>query len=187
MSSPWTIVAGLLLAISLVGGGYYKGHKNGANEQAANDQKLITAANDRMQGIIDGYNIQIADQKAIATKKAIEQRDQVIALQTEREKFKKQLGEQHVKNQDLTNSLHRVYSAYSLRFRVEPESAGCGYGAGSCEGAEGRSSGNACASIVQLPEALTRDLRQLAKDADELNDDYKLCHGFSNGEVKASE
>jgi hypothetical protein len=165
--SPWTLLAGLVLAISLFGGGYYKGNQAGINAEKV-----------RTQGIIDGYNLQIAEQKAAAASKAIDQRDQVIVLQAERDKFKKQLGEQHVKNQDLTNSLHDAYSAYSLRFRAEPENTGCGHGSGSCESTQGAGAGDAGATVVQLPDALTRDLRQLVKDADALNDDYKLCYGY---------
>jgi hypothetical protein len=176
--NPWAIIVVLVLLASYFGG-HHQGYKAGVNEQSVADQKLINAANSRTQGIIDGYNQQIAEQKATAASKAIDQRDQVIALQAERDKFKNQLGEQHVKNQDATNRLHDVYAAYSLRFRAEPESTGCGYGAGPCESAEGSSARNATAAVVQLPTALAADLRRLAKDADELNDDYKLCYGYA--------
>jgi hypothetical protein len=173
--NPWTILAGLLLAISLFGGGYYKGHVAGVNEQKVANQKAI-----------DEINAKIAEQKAIANQKAIEQRDQVIALQVERDKFKKQLGEQHVKNQELTDRNADLLAAYSLRFRADIASAGGGAGAGSGEGAGGGAAGDATSAIIQLPAALEADLRRLVKDADDLNDDYKLCYGYAQRKVEGA-
>lgn len=183
--NPWTIVVALLLAISLAGGGYYKGHKNGMNEQAVADQKLITAANQRAQGIIDGYNKQIADQKATANQMAMSQREEVIALQAERDKFKSQLGAKHAENQTLTRRLADAYAAYGLRFRTTIESGWCGDGAGVRQDSQGQSAGAPGTAVIQLPEALTRNLRQLVREADELNDDYKLCYGYVNKVDKA--
>jgi hypothetical protein len=167
--NPWTLLAGLVLAIALFAGGYYKGNQAGINAEKV-----------RTQGIIDGYNQQIAEQKAEASKKAIEQREEVIALMDERDKFKKQLGEKHVENQVITNRLYDAYAAYGLRFRTESTSVGCGSGSGSGEGAEGRAASDETTTIVQLPDEITRNLRQLVRDADELNDDYKLCYGYVN-------
>lgn len=167
MINPWSILAAVLIAVSLFAGGYYKGNKDGMNAEMV-----------RTQGIVDGYNLQVSQQKAAAASKAIDQRDKVIALQVERDRFKNQLGEQHVRNQELTNRLRDTLDAYGLRFRAA-EGSGCGNSAGSTGSAERSPAGDAAAQVVQLPDALARNLRQLVKDADELNDDYKLCYGYA--------
>jgi hypothetical protein len=177
--NPWVIIGVLAMLIGSYLGGHHQGYKAGSDQQAVNDQKEITAANRRTQGIIDGYNIQIADQKATAVSKAIDQRDQVIALQAERDKFKSQLGAEHVKNQDTTRRLSAAYAAYSLRFKPDI-GTGSGHCAGPGESAQGGAASDAHPEVVQLPATLTNDLRQLVEDADELNDDYKLCYGYAN-------
>jgi hypothetical protein len=179
MFNPWFIFGGLLSLFIAFGAGHHQGHKTGVNAQKVASQETIDAANNRTQGIIDGYNIQVAEQKAIATTKAIAQRDEVIALQAERDKFKSQLGAEHVKNQDATRRLSAAYAAYSLRFKPDI-GTGAGDSVGPGESAEGSAACNAPPKVVQLPEALTRNLRQLVEDADELNDDYKLCYGYEN-------
>jgi hypothetical protein len=176
--NPWFLFGALLSLFLAFGTGHHQGYKSGVNEQKVADQKTIDAANTRAQGIIDGYNIQVAEQKAVATNKAIAQRDEVIALQAERDKFKSQLGAEHVKNQDTTRRLSAAYAAYSLRFKPDI-GAGSWNSAGPGESSKGDAACNAPPEVVQLPEALTRDLRQLATDADELNDDYKHCYGYA--------
>jgi hypothetical protein len=176
--NPWFILGGLLSLFVAFGAGHHQGHKTGINAQKVASQEVIDTANKRTQGIIDGYNTQMADQKAIATTRAIAQRDEVIALQAERDKFKSQLGAEHVKNQDTTRRLSAAYAAYSLRFKPDIGS-GSWHSAGSGEDAKGGPACDAPSAVVQLPEALTRDLRQFATDADELNDDYKLCYGYT--------
>jgi hypothetical protein len=175
--NPWFLFAALLAAAGSWFGGHHQGYKAGVDAQAVADQKTLAAANERTQGIIDGYNVQIQEQQAVASQKARKQRDEVIALQHEREVLKQKLGEQHVKNQDVTNRLRDAYAAYGLRFRAEQGAVG-GCSAGSGEGAGAGSTGNAAAAFVQLPEAIARDLRQLVYDADQLNDDYGLCYGY---------
>jgi hypothetical protein len=180
--NPWFIFGGLLSLFIAFGAGHHQGHKTGVNAQKVASQEAIDTANKRTQGIIDGYNIQIAEQKAIATTKAIAQRDEVIALQAERDKFKSQLGAEHVKNQDTTRRLSAAYAAYSLRFKPDV-GTGAWNSSGPGESTQGGAACDAAPEVVQLPAALTDDIRQLVEDADELNDDYKLCYGYANSVV----
>lgn len=177
--NPWIILAGLLLAISLYGGGYYKGHHAGVNEQKVENQKDLKAANDRTQGIIDGYELQRDRQTAEANARYRKSQLDVIAALVERDAFKTRLGEEHVKNQTLTNRLGDAYAAYGLRFTVPAEDARPWCGSGPAEGSGKDGAGHAATATVQLPDPIARDLRKLAKDADELNDDYKLCYGYA--------
>lgn len=186
MFNPWFIVGALLSLFLAFGTGHHQGYKSGSNEQKVADQNAVDAANNRTQGIIDGYNKQISEQKAVASSKEKAQRDQVIAAQVERDQFKAKLGVEHVRNQTITRRLSDVYAAYSLRFKPDVGS-GCGGSAGSGEAAKDGASSNALPAAIQLPEAITRDLRQLVEDADELNDDYKLCYGYANGRSVAAE
>lgn len=166
--NPWAIVVALILAVSLWFGGYFSGKSAGINIQKVADQAQL-----------DDINQKLADQKAEANKKYREQQSTIIALQHEREIFKTKLEKEHVKNQDTTNRLRDAYAAYGLRFRAA-EDSGCGAGAGCAEGTGTGGSGDAGAKVVQLPEAIARNLRQLAFDADQLNDDYRLCYGYAN-------
>jgi hypothetical protein len=158
---------------------HHQGYKSGADSQAVADQAMIAAANSRTQGIIDGYNVQIGLQKAEANTKYRTAQSDIIALQADRDKFKTKLGEQHVKNQDVTNRLRDVYYAYGLRFQAA-ESARSGDCSGCSQGARTDGACNEAVEIVQLPEAIARDLRQLAYEADQLNDDYQLCYAYTH-------
>jgi hypothetical protein len=58
---------------------------------------------------------------------------------------------------------------------------GCGGRAGS---AEGNAAGADGPAVVQLPDAVAGDLRQLAFEADRLKDEYATCYRYVNGPVK---
>jgi hypothetical protein len=185
--NPWMIIGVLAMLAGSWFGGHHQGYKVGVNEQKVADQKTIDAANARTQGIIDGYNIQIVEQKADANLKYRKAQADVIEALAERDTFKTKLGEEHVKNQDLTNRLRDAYAAYGLRFAVPAEDARHWCGGGGAEAAGLKTSGDAPPAVIQLPEALARNLRQFAYDADELNDDYKLCYGYEKVDSRAFE
>jgi hypothetical protein len=168
--NPWVVLGALIALLSAGGIGFIEGHKVGVNTQKAADQVEF-----------DRINRERAQQKAIAETEARTQRDEVIAVLAERDKFKSQLGAQHVENQTLTRRLADAYAAYSLRFQTPVQDGWCG-GSSTASGAtEGQSASTPRTAVVQLPDALARDLRQLARQADELNDDYKLCRAYVNG------
>lgn len=166
--NPWVLLGGLLLVLSLCAGSAYEGHKIGVNAQKAEDQQQF-----------DAINQKLAEQKAAAAQQYRDKQAGIIARQHDQEVFKANLEKEHVKNQDTSNRLRDAYAAYGLRFRAA-ESAGSGDSDRCPEGPGAGCAGNASAAIVQLPEALTRNLRQLAYDADRLNDDYRLCYGYVN-------
>jgi hypothetical protein len=168
MMNPWVILAIVLTLGATHTGAYTLGYGNGVNAQKVADQEQF-----------DKLNKDIADQKAQANAKYRDALGSIIALQTERDKFKNQLGEQREKNREVTTKLADAYAAYQLRFSVT-EVARCWRGGRYTQGAECDAASPAKTTTVQLPDAITANLRRLAKDADELNDDYKACYAYAN-------
>jgi hypothetical protein len=158
----------LVWLASLVGVGLYansKGHASGVNEQKAVDQLAFDKINEeRTHQAIEANAIYRGAQ------------ERIIALQVERDKLKNKLGAEYVANQKATADLADEYARRELRFRAPSARPGA-------DGAGADSSGSDAASapagpVVQLPETVTRDLRQLAKDADDLKDAYGLCRDY---------
>lgn len=166
MTNPWTWLIAFGIAAGLVVGGVHYGTKVGIDSQKAADQSIF-----------DDYNASIAKQKVEANNKLRDKNAEIVATLVERDNFKSQLETEHVKNTEITNKLAAAYSAYSLRFRAEENSRRGNGGSGSGD-AKNQGPGNATTTIVQLPDEITRNLRQLAYEADQLNDDYKLCYGY---------
>jgi hypothetical protein len=171
MVNPWVIL-GFVIALATTNlGSYFYGMGIGKDKQAVADQVQF-----------DEINQKLTDQKAEANAKYRDAQGSIIALQEQRDKFKNQLGEQHVKNQALTNKLRDSYDAYGLRFDAS-EVARCWRGGRLAKGAECDATGNAGATEIQLPESLARALQSIAYDADQLADDYRLCYGYVKGEA----
>lgn len=164
--NPYAILALIaLLTVSTVGGFAY-GHKVGVNEQKASDQ-----------GQFDAINKQTTDQKTEANAKYRAAQDANLALMIERDKLKTNLGNEHEKNRAATDALRTQYTGIGLRFTAETprlgNSSGCTQGAGSDPAS------TPTATVIQLPDAITDNLQQLAFDADQLADNYRLCYGWA--------
>lgn len=166
--NPWVIL-GVVLAIGAANvEGRWEGHKAGVNAQAMVDQKAI-----------DAVNAQIADNKAEAASKLRDAYAENVRLQGLQDAFKHKLEIEHVANQEKSNKLAAAYSAYSLSFTRTIDS-GRGDGSGDSSADKTKSASAQQTEDVQLPDQITRDLQILTKDADDLNDDYKLCYGYIN-------
>jgi hypothetical protein len=100
---------------------------------------------------------------------------QETQLATDRDSFKTQLEQQYEANQQTTAALQLKYNTLSLRYRASSKP-----GANSNSAASTAPSA-AEAPIIQLPDSVTINLRQLAADADALNDSYKLCYSYATG------
>jgi hypothetical protein len=168
--SPWTLLAGLVLAISLFGGGYYKGNQAGINAEKV-----------RTQGIIDGYNLQIAEQKAEANKQYRDAADQALKDQRKNELLTNELEKAHVQNQRDTNRLRDAYAAYSLRFHAE-EDSGRGDSDHGAEGGKASAAGNATPAYCVVSREVDAALKSIAYDCDSLRDDYRLLYDWAHAE-----
>ena len=166
MLNPWIILAAL---IGLLSGGVYTyeaGVHHGETTQYAIDQIEIAKVNKK-----------VVDNNTIASNLLIAKQSEVIMKQMELDKAKTQLQQEHQKNVQTTNKLHAAYAAYSLRFQATDGNAGQS-GANTLS-ASGDQASNAASAVIQLPDKIARNLRQLAYDCDSLNDDYKLLYNAS--------
>ena len=168
MFNPWSILAGVFLMIATYLTGDHFGHVRGINEQKVTDQAQF-----------DQVNAERASQIAEANANWRTAANKVIQQQAENDALKKKLGDQYVQNTQNTNRLSAAYDALGLRYRAEQD-PGYRQSGGCTAGTEGTSASVTGASIVQLPDEITRSLRQLALNADRLNDAYKLCYGYVN-------
>lgn len=165
--NPYSIIAALLIAMGLWFGGEYRGHSTGVAEQKVADQIQF-----------DKINAGLTKQKTDAATLYQNVQASIIALQTERDTFKTQLGEQHAKDQAATDAARSRYSNLKLRFRATQGERCGGSSSGSVPGST-NPTGATGAKTVELPTAVTSNLRQLAFDADQLADNYRLCYNFT--------
>lgn len=166
--NPYLIIGALIALSAAFFGGDYLGHGRGVNEQKVADQKKF-----------DEINAERATQKAEAN--AIYQQAQadIIALQVERDALKTTLEKEREEARKTTDDLRTKYAGLSLRFRSVQSGGDRENGAGT-QGAGSNPAGPATASVLQLPDQVAGNLRQLAFDADKLRDDYAECYGYAN-------
>jgi hypothetical protein len=167
MPNPWFILGGVLLVLALVAGAGVKGHSMGVDAQKAMDQAQF-----------DAINAALTKQKSEANALLQKAQGDIIALQQQRDSFKTQLEVKDAQNRNATAALTAKYSGLQLRFRTA-QSAGCGAGSASAVSSPANAASDAGTAIAVLPDAVTASLRQLAIDADNLNDAYKLCYGYA--------
>ena len=164
------IIIALVWLSSLLGVGVWQnhsGHVAGVNAQKVSDQVQF-----------DKINQERADQKTAANAEYRKVQDENLALMADREAFKTTLEKEREKNRIATNALRDKYSSVGLRFAT---GQGAGLGRCSCStqspGANSPSSDGP--SVVQLPDKVTSDLRQLEYDADTLADEYRKCYSYA--------
>ena len=168
MLNPWVILALVLAVTAMCVGAGYEGYARGEDAQKVTDQKQF-----------DEINKELTAQKAEANRLLQDALLGNLKLMAERDKLKNQLGEQDVKNRKATAELTARYSGQRLQFRAAQDSgnrANCGGTLSSPSNASGTSS----TSVVTLPDEIAGNLRQLARDADDLADAYRLCYGYAN-------
>lgn len=167
--NPWMILGAVFLIISLCAGSAYEGKVYGENAQQVTDQKEFNR-----------INAERALQKAEAQERLNTAYKGNIALMEDRNRIQHQLEVDHVQNQDATNALRHKFTAERLRYR-STESSGNRDGCGQAVPAPGNATGAAETTIRELPDAVTRELRQIAYDADQLSNDYALCYSWALG------
>lgn len=165
----------LLIAVLVVSGALWyaytyvdgKGYDRGVSVQKAADQVEF-----------DRINTERAQQKAEANALYQGAQAAIVVLMGERDKFKHDLEVQDAKNRKATATLTAKYSGLKLRFAAT-QSPGDRADGGSANGAGADPTGPAGTAIVELPGPLTADLRQFARDADDLKDAYALCFNYA--------
>lgn len=162
----WGIIA--VVVALLAAFAYRSGHSNGVDSQKVFDQAQF-----------DTINSQLAHQKVEANAKlqaALEAniRD-VVAHDTKL----KELSEQHLVDAAATAALGDKLATVGLRFRPA-EATGCRVSSVVAAAAQGSSPGAPQAVAMELPTEITTNLRQLARTADELRDNYAVCYAYVN-------
>lgn len=166
--NPYLIIGALVALAAAFGGGDYLGHGRGIDEQKVADQKIF-----------DQINAGLAKQKAEANALYQQAQADIIALQAERDDLKTTLEKEREEARKTTDDLRSKYAGLSLRFRSVQSGGNRPNGAGA-QSAGGNPASPATASVLQLPDQVAGNLRQLAFDADKLRDDYALCYGYAN-------
>lgn len=165
--NPYTLIAiGVVYLASLIGVGFWQ-HDAGRDAQKADDQ-----------GQFDAINAKLAKQTTEANARFRAAQADIIALQADRDTLKTNLAKEKQTHDKKTADLHAYYADRGLRYAAK--GSGCGGSGGRAESAAGNTAGNETTAIVQLPDSITRSLRQLALAADQLADDYRLCYGYAN-------
>lgn len=153
--------------VTSFGTGYFTGHSHGVDSQKVADQFSI-----------DKVNAKIEENKRIANAEMANAQQAVIELQAEREKFKTKIEQERQTNVETTNKLHDAYAAYSLRFRSDDQRSWCG-GENSVP-ATGTASGDNGTSVCVISDETSKSLRNIAYEADQLRDDYRLLYDWAH-------
>lgn len=165
--NPYLIIGALIALAAAFFGGDYLGHGRGIDEQKVEDQKQFDQINDGL-----------AKQKAEANTIYRQAQADIITLQTERDALKTTLENEREAARKTTDDLRTKYAGLSLRFKSAKTAGDRGNSAGT-QSAGSNPAGPAAASVLQLPDQVAVDLRQLAFDADTLKDDYAKCYGYA--------
>lgn len=166
--NPYIIIGALIALAAAFFGGDHLGHGRGVNEQKVADQKQF-----------DQINAERAKQKAEANALYQQAQADIIALQADRDALKTTLEKEREEARKTTDDLRTKYAGLSLRFRSVQSGGNRQDGAGA-KGAGGNPASPAATTVLQLPDQVAGNLRQLAFDADKLRDDYALCYGYAN-------
>jgi len=164
------------LGLSIVGFAY--GAKHGKNSQKAADQIQF-----------DKINAERTAQKEQAAATMQKAQQEIISLQAERAAFNARLEKVHADNAAAIDALRSQLATRGLRFRA-PQGAGNRSCSANPQGSAPSAPSSAPATVIQLPDSIARDLRQLTFDADQLSNEYRKCYAWSqhtdsdHGEVK---
>lgn len=162
--SNWII--GLIWLASLVAVGYWQ-EGAGENTQKVADQKKF-----------DSIEHDLTEQKAKAGREMQDSLKENLAIATDRDNFKTQLENERETHRIATIALERKYSSLSLQYRAAKDSGSGTSGSRPLPGGENPAVATST-PVLQLPDEITANLRQLTRDADDLNDDYRKCFDFA--------
>jgi hypothetical protein len=169
--NPYVLGGVLLWVASLVGVGTWM-YGAGGDAQQVEDQREFNRINTERAQQTDQANVKYRAKQ-----------DEVIAAQAERDGFKNQLEKERGEHRIETDALRARYAGLGLRFRPS-QGATTGDRGGRTGSTEGNTAGADAPADLQLPDAVTGDLRQLAFEADRLKNEYAACYRYVNGPVK---
>lgn len=171
LPNPWLLlgIVAIWLA-SLVGVGYWQ-HGAGAAAKALDDQHQF-----------DKINHDLTEQKTTAAGLLADAHAANALLQADRDSLKTQLEKDHVQAQAVTNDLRSQLAGVKLQFRAVA-GTGCGQGGGGASGGGSDTAGDAGTAVVQIPEKIAGDLRQLAFDDDTVKDDYRTLYRWAHSDA----
>ena len=165
--NPYIIIAVLLAIAGAFGAGEFDGHKRGTVAQAIADQKQF-----------DAINAQIVTQKMEAHSMLEKAQADIITAQAAADSFKTQLEKDSETRQTQIDTLRRQYAGVSLRFK-SAQAPGCGASSAGASSAQGTAPSPDGGAVVQLPDTVAANLRQLTVDGDTLISEYKKCRDFA--------
>lgn len=166
--NPYFIIGALIAAAALFFGGDHLGHTRGVNEQKVTDQLQFDKINDERTQQKDEANRLYQGAQA-----------NIIALIAERDKLNHDLEVKDAEHKQVTAGLAAKYAGLELRFRAAQGAGDRANGAGT-NGSGPNAPSADDAPVLQLPDQITRDLRKLTRDADELKDAYSTCYAYAN-------
>ena len=169
LPNPWVIIGiiGLWLA-SLVSVGFWQ-HGAGIDAQTLVDAKEFKRIDDER-----------TEQKRVANvtlRKALEKN---IAVQLANDKRAQEQEKENAKLKADFDDIRRKYVGVGLRFPAA-ESPGHRPGGASALPAGTDTAVPAAAAVLQLPDSVTANLRQLAYEADQVTANYDRCYQFAEG------
>lgn len=168
MLNPYTIIAALVLAAALFFGGEHVGNTRGTNAQKVADHVQF-----------DKINKQTAENKAIADAKYRGAQAIIIQLAADRALADNQREKERQSDVKTINDLHNRYASVGLRFSTG-QTSGLGGSGIRADSTGASTAGNNGSTDVQLPDALSRDLRSLQFEADRLRIDYALLFKWAH-------
>jgi hypothetical protein len=166
--NPSAILGVVIVVVAAIGGSFFYGVGVGKDRQEVADQ-----------GQFDEINKRLSDQKAEAAEKLRKAAIDFFALLAERDQLKTKLETEKAAHDKTTLDLNRKYSSLKLQFVAVQKAGGSGDGGGRAQGPAANPSGAGGPSLVQLPDEIAANLRQLAFDADQLLGNYALCYGWA--------
>jgi hypothetical protein len=164
--NPYIIIAVLLAIAGAFAGGEIDGQKRGDADRVIADQKQF-----------DAINAKITAQKAEANSLLEKAQADIITAQAAADSFKTQLEKDSETRQTQIDTLRRQYAGVSLRFKSS-QAPGCGASGAITNSTQGTAASPNGGAVIQLPDQVTADLRQLTVDGDNLISEYKKCRDF---------
>lgn len=163
---PYRLLGALLAVLALGAAVLGYGHK-----QYLKGERVATA---RAQATVD-------KQKAEATALLAQLTQERSTAATALANLTNQLEQTREKRQTAnTADVNRRLIGPGLRYNAPQSTAGCGRGSTSPEGPAPGATSDPATAVVQLPDALSRDLWQYAGDAQSLAIDYGVLYEYTH-------
>lgn len=159
------LIIGIII-IGLMTGSYFFGHSVGTDTQQIKDQVEFSR--------IDKERTKQKEDAAALLDQEVKKG---IALTNQNQELIAQGVKDHEAFRKTTADLNHKYSTLKLRFATTSTSTGSCSNSTTIQSGE-TISGTPSASVVQLPDSITNDLRQLTENADTYLGWYRKCYKY---------